>query len=285
MMGSLTYRELLVRLWKKRGRLVKRCLEIRFDIFWFITVWLHQRNLVMDPWINKLNKFNGIHSGSVGLLLGNGPSVKVADLDEFAKRDDLIVLACNRIHLAYAKTILRPQYVFSSDEQVIRDFGDEILDSNETVFFVSKSPPSGRENLVWIFLKKKLNFIFSEKPELGLQSNGGTLVSAIQIGFMMGIREFYMYGIDHNFVFDRGPDTSLGDAVGDDNHFIKDYRSGKAWQAPDYELVEDALIRCDKFLRAKGGFLKNATRGGQLNVLERADIDLVLGQMGGVDGR
>lgn len=106
-------------------------------------------------------------------------------------------------------------------------------------------------------------------------SGGGTLIAAIQLGHHMGIREFYLYGVDHNFAYDKNDDKQ-NDAKGDGNHFIKNYRSGKTWQSPKMELVEEAFMKSDIILRQDGGFLKNATNGGKLEVLDRISFKVLI---------
>ena len=107
-------------------------------------------------------------------------------------------------------------------------------------------------------------------------SGGGTLIAALQIGYKMGIRKFYLYGVDHNFSYRNNDDGSANDAQGEGNHFIKNYRSGKSWQAPRKELIEESFVKCEQILRAEGGGLLNATNGGELDVLKRCDFSKIL---------
>ncbi len=83
--------------------------------------------------------------------------------------------------------------------------------------------------------------------------------------------------MDHNFVYDEKEDEKdhYQRAIGDDNHFIPNYRSGKAWAPPVLWQVEGALQSCHVFLQQFGGWIRNATRGGKLEVLDRVDFDLV----------
>ena len=87
-----------------------------------------------------------------------------------------------------------------------------------------------------------------------------------------------LYGIDHSFKFKLNTEKKdhYRNARGDNNHFIKGYRSGKPWCPPSTELIEQSLKSCDEFLRQSGGWLKNSARGGKLEVLERIDFDHVL---------
>ncbi len=67
--------------------------------------------------------------------------------------------------------------------------------------------------------------------------------------------------------------STIDRARGDDNHFIPNYRSGKAWCPPATAMIEEMFSFSDKYLRQRGGWIKNATRGGQLEVLERTSFD------------
>ena len=108
---------------------------------------------------------------------------------------------------------------------------------------------------------------------------GASLNVAIQLGYFMGIKHFVLYGVDHEFKYKTVPNPSYNDfctARGDDNHFIKNYRTGKLWCPPHLEMIEKSLAWADRYLRQRGGWLINATRGGQLDVLERKNFDEVI---------
>ncbi|MEM8938858.1 MAG: hypothetical protein AAGC64_05890 [Bacteroidota bacterium] len=221
----------------------------------------------------NLKNLKDIHVGQVGLLLGNGPSVKTGDLEKFK---DFISFACNRIHLAYDQFSFRPTYLLSSDEIMIADFGQEFIEHNKSVFLISKKRPFLSGAYTWIKMKNGRPFKFSKEIEKHIMEGGGTLISAVQIGYHMGIRKFYVYGVDHSFKFKIEKEKGCRNAYGDNNHFIKNYRSGKTWQAPIKDLVEEAFIKCDKIMRAEEGFIVNITRGGKLEVLERKDVESIL---------
>ena len=104
---------------------------------------------------------------------------------------------------------------------------------------------------------------------------GGTLITALQIGYHMGITKFYLYGVDHNFTYavDDNEEDHYAKASGEGNHFIANYRSGKPWAPPNLWQVEASLLSSQVFLQSRGGWIKNATRGGKLEVLERVEFD------------
>ncbi|HOH28079.1 MAG TPA: hypothetical protein PLL36_01025 [Candidatus Hydrogenedentes bacterium] len=224
-----------------------------------------------------------IHAGQTGWLLGNGPSVRVSDLERLAGQ---VVFGCNRLYLAYENMRFRPTYLCSTDEQMIRDFGQEMIDNHPgKTLFVAPQFPSLAGDFVWFPMGSATPLEFSTNVYDYVMPGGGTLVAAIQIGFHMGIRRFYIYGMDHNFVYEEKDNENdhYQRATGDGNHFIPNYRSGKAWAPPVLWQVEGALLSCHVFLQHHGGWIRNATRGGKLEVLERVDFDLAAPHEGDMD--
>jgi len=262
--------------WRKRRSIANRVYEFPGNVLWSAAYAMYRRGYIENQALSKSEYFADMNKGREAFLIGNGPSVRVEDLIEI-KNAGYVTFCFNRINLIYENSDFRPDYVTSSDEQMISDFGAEMAAANRgRMIFVSKENPRQPESF-WFFLKKSRNFRFYTKPQGGLSANGGSLVPAMQIAYYMGIRKLYLYGVDHNFNFE--PKKGIGrykNAVGEGNHFIKDYRGGLAWQAPTYELVEDALSRGDQVFRRDGGFIKNATHGGRLEVLERVALETLI---------
>jgi len=258
-------------LFQKRKSIFNRIKEIPMNFIWKIIYSLIDKGYLYHPDYEKLQKIHNKHKGKTGILIGNGPSVKIKDLEEIANNKEIITFAVNRFYLCYEQTTFRPHYILSSDQQIINDFGNEIVHNNvNTPIFLASlfKPQHIRDDFVWIKLIHGRPFRFSKDIKRSLMSGGGTLIAAIQLGYHMGIREFYLYGVDHNFDYKKDEDQ-IDTVKGDNNHFIDNYRSGKSWQEPRIDLVEYSFKECDKVLRLENGFLKNATHGGKLQVLER----------------
>lgn len=257
-------------LWRKRKSIVKRILELPSDLMWKLVLPFIRKGYISNYDFEKIQLQKDVHQGQVALLLGNGPSVQIDDLE---KLNEFVSFACNRIHLSYSQTSFRPDYVLSSDEQMIEDFGQEIIDNNKSTFLISKGRPFFKGNYTWCKLRNGRPFNFSFDIDNNVMAGGGTLISAIQIAHYMGINKFIVYGVDHSFKFEKVKSKGYANAVGDGNHFIKGYRSGKAWQAPVEDLIEEAFIKSDKIMRSEGGYIINVTRGGCLEVLERQTLE------------
>ncbi len=266
-------------LYKKRKSILMRIKEIPQNLVWYRVYDLIKKGFIYHKDFDTLTTVKDIYDGKVGFLMGNGPSVRIEDLELIANNKNIVTFAANRIHLIYDQSGYRPDYIVSSDQQVIDDFGQEIIDKNEknSVFFASFFKPKFlKGEYCWLKLKNGRPFRFSEEIQKTVMSGGGSLNMALQLGYHMGIRKFYLYGVDHSFKFEKNKTRKGHNAIGEGNHFIKNYRSGKTWQAPQNDLVEETFVKLDSKLRCNNGFLINATHGGKLEVLERKNLKDVL---------
>lgn len=235
---------------------------------------LAESGLPLSPDHRRLVPLRDLHKGRKGFLIGNGPSVRPEDLNRLAGE---ITFCCNRFHLGYGLTQLRPTYTLSADRQMIEDFGAEMTaNAGGTVFLANPTRPTCPGDFIWLrfrevpspFTANVLEYVFP---------HGGTLIVALQLGYYMGIREFYLYGVDHNFKFQvqQGKDE-FRTAHGDNNHFIPNYRAGKAWCPPASELIERGFRLWHEKLAAERGGLFNATRGGHLEAVPRTTLEHAL---------
>jgi hypothetical protein len=214
-------------------------------------------------------------------LIGNGPSVRLSDLELL---HDEITFCCNRFHLCYGDTSFRPKYIVSADDYMIKDFGLEIsksaIQNNQFSFFgMTKDPRPylyNDDSAIWIRLNRDRPFRPSSNISKSIGNGGATLLFAAQIAMHMGIKEMYLYGVDHNFQNYQISSTSkLNSAKGDGNHFIRDYRAGKSWVPPTTTFSEASYRALGDHLSSEGGFLKNASRESALPHIERIDFDSI----------
>ena len=109
---------------------------------------------------------------------------------------------------------------------------------------------------------------------------GSSVYVALQIGYYLGIRKWYMYGADFSFSFSppRHGSSAFRSATGDGNHFISNYRSGRAWCPPSIENILPSFYNARLAMEMDGGFIRNATRGGNLHVFDRVDFEVALSE-------
>jgi hypothetical protein len=223
-----------------------------------------------------LSRWQNRHAGETAWLIGNGPSVRVEDLDRLGSA---ITFAFNRFHLSHDMTRLRPTYTVSGDKQMIEDFGQDIVDrSGGTVFLAHDRVPDLVGDYVWLRQLSVAPPLFSLNPDRAVAPGGSSLFVALQLGYFMGIRRFYVYGADFRFTFrthKRSRDAYRA-VSGDDNHFIRNYREGRAWCPPSFRQIASSFFAARVLMESENGFIRNATRGGALEIFPRLDFDEAL---------
>ncbi len=228
--------------------------------------------LYLLNWQRQLKPYKGIHKGETAYLIGNGPSVNVKDL-EYLKNH--ITFCCNKFYMSYDGHSLRPTYTISADDKMIEDFGNDIVkNSMGKVWLCSAHCPELKEkNYNWLYLRQgslRLNESFIMN---GAYHMGATLLVALQIGYYMGIRKFVLYGVDHNFQFITNDGRT---STSEKNHFISNYREGKAWYVPDTKLIESSFQSAADILSRQGGYLINASRESRLPYIRRVELEKAL---------
>ena len=221
----------------------------------------------------KLLAYRNLHKGRRAFVIGNGPSVRLEDLELLQNE---VTFCCNRFHLAYPLLKFRPSHTVIADSHMLETFGNEIATDCNSDLMVGAAylPRNLEKKFTWIRLRNRAPFQFNFDLTSPLAPGGSVIVVALQAAFYMGIREIYLYGIDHDFSFLRQTmDTDF--VSGEGNHFIPNYRSGKSWHPPDVVEIEKALATCRSFYEAQGGRILNMTRSGKLNVFERASFDQI----------
>ena len=229
-----------------------------------------------SPSSPKLAAMKDSRVGETAWLIGNGPSVRIEDLDRL---QDRLCFAFNRFHLSYGDTRLRPEFTISGDRQMIEDFGDDIVThAGGTVLLSNEEPPALTGDYCW--LRQVIGFpsLFSRDASRRVTPGGSSVFVAMQVAYWLGIRDFMIYGADFKFSYaaNLGSDDRMRAATGEGNHFIKNYRSGRPWCPPAVLNILSSFLAARLLIESEGGTVRNVTRGGALEVFERADFDEAL---------
>ncbi|MCP5104790.1 MAG: DUF115 domain-containing protein [bacterium] len=230
----------------------------------------------------KLSALKDIHKGRRGFIIGNGPSLRMEDLDKLVNE---ITFASNRIYLAFPRTRWRPTYYTMCDEVVGKNNRETVLDLELTKVFANSVRPIFKDDPRAIFLNPKSSKQSAPETigwDLYRGENAGHSVVnlGIKVAFWVGIRELYVIGMDHNFTV---PDTKTGEMVannyvivsqGERNHFHQDYRKpGETWTIPKLDVMAEEFEYARYVLEKNGGSIKNASRFSKLDVWERVNFD------------
>jgi len=232
----------------------------------------------------KMLRYKNKHLGETAFILGNGPSVRVEDLEML---DGKLVFAANRFHLAYANMKMRPSYTAVADMLMTEEFGPQIAESCETPLFVQARGAkhvflsSDREIIEYDIVPRPRGpypqVAFSHDLTEGLGNGASIIYDLLQIAVWMGVKRIYLYGIDHNFIMPANYSGKAGTAVQnttEENHFLKNYRGRSGvWYSPVTEIIEKGFSVAREYCESNGIEIYNVTRGGKLEIYERRDFD------------
>lgn len=242
---------------------------------------LHERYLRSpDSWYLKTLK--GIHAGKRCFIIGNGPSLCGEDLNKLKGE---YTFAVNRIYEIFDQTDWRPTYYVAADPKFLEtnfeelknnELGHMFLVAGEKVrldypiqkmtrIFVSSDyyfdPYQNRYNMWSACISTDISQVIF---------TAGTVVFAtLQLALYMGFAEIYLLGIDFSYAVTRDAEGSIHVYEN-----VKDYFNGRRYNSElNYETVLHIYRITKEYCENHGIVLKNATRGGKLEVFERVDFD------------
>lgn len=241
--------------------------------------------------IDRLSSLKDAFAGERIFVMGNGPSLNETPLD---KLDGEFVFGLNRISLLFDRVSWRPTFFTAFDVRVVPDNKEEFAELDTPYKFFSaryKDLLGERDNHYWHHTKgfyEGFESCFDPTVVYSGFGGGGTVaVIAIELAFFMGFREINLIGTDVSYtvketVSQAGPDQ-FGDGVGlelesteddDSNHFDPRYfGKGKKWHNPNVREMKIGFARAAHAIERRGGSLRNATVGGELNEVARVDFD------------
>lgn len=215
-----------------------------------------------------LIKYKNMYRNQMCFLIGNGPSLRIEDLEEI-KRNNIISIACNGIYLLYEETNWRPDIYVVGDANV---FAKNRYISKESLNFIRNFGGldlEKKENIVELYNSKGEKFYpgypsFSNDLVKGVYGGRTVMFDMLQIAVYLGFNEIYLLGVD----FSWGED-------GEDSHFCKNYLP-KSVVDEGFRYKNECLhayISARNYAKENEINIFNATRGGHLEVFERFDFD------------
>lgn len=226
-----------------------------------------------DKRYERLAKFKNIYHGKGCFLIGNGPSLKISDLEKL-KRNGIITFGCNRIYLLYDKTNWRPDYYVIVDGREFEEEKDKILSQKMVCFFKDfiGSELGISENDIYPFRNIDKDYypelpLFSDDISETLYGGRTVMYQMFQIAAYMGFSKIYLLGVDFSWGEDGKP-----------THFCKDYINDEIAKAGMIYKNEqrNAYVSAAKYAETHDFKIYNASRGGNLDVFARVDFDEVV---------
>tara|TARA_Y100000588_G_C14255012_1_gene925035 strand:+ start:1189 stop:1959 length:771 start_codon:yes stop_codon:yes gene_type:complete len=244
------------------------------DVIWnYRTNFNHKLiNKSKEFWQRNKNK----HKGKRGFIVGNGPSLKISDLNLLKNE---ITIASNKIYLAFEQTSWRPTYLTVFDRLLWKEIKEEIYNYHNPIILPHDRFPINKKNTIIIknngYFKMSQGNGFSNNMIDGLWGGRTVTYNNMQIAVHLGLHPIYLIGCDHYYKEDKPKSEKKNIIINSNtnNHFINNYR--KDGQKINYAPIdimtnayENAKLVCIKNNTA----IINATRGGHLEVFDRVNF-------------
>ncbi len=216
----------------------------------------------------EVKKYKNLYSGQRCFIIGNGPSLRISDLECLHKNRE-ITFAANQIYKIFEEVKWRPDYYCCVDDLLIKQYINNMItiDCKDKFLFDYFNYSYGLErkpNIQYIHIKAMAyeteNPKFSNDISKEIYMGYTVTYAMMQIACYMGFKEIYLLGVDHSNL---------------DKHFIDNYIDKNIKIYPciygDKALLAYKSTReyCDK----NNIKISNATRGGKLEVFDRVDFD------------
>ncbi len=227
----------------------------------------------------RLEGFHNMALGKRCFVMGNGPSLMKCNLTLLKNE---ITIGSNGIFLIFDEMGFKPTFLTVEDGLVAEDRAEEL----NKVRGSRKLFP--RDLSQWLIQDDEttyINFIrgFRKKPKftknLAKKVYWGGTVSYLnlQLAYFIGCKEIYMIGFDHNYkIKDKIKNNVIMSQRSDENHFHPNYFGpGYRWHDPMVSRMELAYTVARKFFQEHDINIYNATVGGNLEVFERRNFDLI----------
>ena len=214
----------------------------------------------------KIKKYKNKYKGQRCFIIGNGPSLKVSDLEKLKSE---ITFVSHGIYYIYDQTDWRPTFYCAQDAKFINQRSSLIKANCKNVNFFGLVQNWYYPNLMNNSIKIKLindDFsngypVFSDNPLNGLYEGLTVTYFILQLATYMGFNEMYLLGVDHFY------------AGGENDHFSKE---DICTNIPETDKSTLAYQSAKMYAEHHNIKIYNATRGGHLEVFERVNFDDVL---------
>jgi hypothetical protein len=223
--------------------------------------------------LRRLTQLKDAYKGQRCFIIGNGPSLRETNL---ALLRNEVTFGLNRIYLLFEELGFSTTFLVSVNENVIQQFGDELLAQPMPKFLSWRSRrylPASRDDVSYLLPSKREEF--SENPlSHGIWEGATVTFVAMQLAFYMGFEQAVLVGVDHSFVTTGTPHQLVTAQGPDPNHFSPAYfGAGVRWQLPDLETSERAYRLADARYRQSGREIIDATVGGHLQVFPKRRLE------------
>lgn len=215
-----------------------------------------------------LSKFKDIHEGEIGIVIGNGPSLKDCPRELL---DKYISFGSNKIFLLDGFV---PNYYTIIDEHMLHNCAPYLVDGKykpDAMFIRRPYPISGCYHINCI-----VHAGWSYNINKAVVMGGTVTYASLQIAHYMGIRTALLVGVDHDYSggLAGAPSGAIfqADLDVDPDHFHPEYfKVGEFYAAPELEGSEQYYYIARTVYEKDEGRVINLTPNTKERVLEKGE--------------
>lgn len=245
---------------------------------------------------HKLKKYKDKYQNKRCFIIGNGPSLKLEDLE---KLSDEITFASNSIYAIYKNTKWRPTYYCVTDSLACQ----EIMNSEKSIktilegccaaftsvmgegFRYRDNSEMEKVNYLCIINSDRNNLNFSSEITEQIYGAGTVSYEMIQLAVYMGFNQIYLIGMDCNYSIEKYKDGSI--VINNvKNHMDQLEEEEKRYDTDkilhkqqgcfaDIDLFFAGYSKAKEYADSHGIKIYNSTRGGKLEIFERVNFDTI----------
>jgi hypothetical protein len=248
-----------------------------FNTYYSSKYFLANKLNIMSKDEKDIYNLKDIHKDKRAFIIGNGPSLKISDLDMLK---DEITFASNKIFLAYDETTWRPTYYSVEDSYDMSEYYEKIRDLKGSIKLLPIKHLLNYKKIddaiyYPLIQNPKNKYKCSNNLMEGIYPGCSVTYSMLQLALYMGITKIYLIGVDFSyFVPVKYNNNAVIYQEDEQNHFHKDYRhSGDKWLEPNEECQIKALQSAKQFTKNNNVEIYNASRKTKLEVFDKIDFD------------
>ncbi len=226
--------------------------------------------------LSMIQKLKNKHRNEKCFIIGNGPSLQIGDLENI-QRLKIPSFGMNLIYGMYESTTWRPTYYVITECEIYHTYLDDIKHLRHDNLFVKNFYDLSKEDYIKdvIYYPGYARRSYYEEQKISgdiskvVYAGYSVLFDSIQIALYMGFNEIYLIGADFSY---KGDPRDKGNHIYDNVLTDKRTVASKARVDITYHALEVAK----EYAERQGVKIYNATRGGNLEVFPRIELDKIL---------
>ena len=226
----------------------------------------------------RLEPFRNLHAGQRCFIIGNGPSLRPEDLDRLQGE---ICFGSNYIGKIYDRTAWRVTYFSCMDPMLVTEQMDSLVQQGQKATFLPVYAENWEAARAWLHtpgvypvemthgFPANIYPPFSDNAAEILYGGYSVTYCLMQLAAFMGFADILLLGMDHTYAYNMNFGQVMDSNADRDSHFYKDVHP----TGTNLTGVTNAYASAKAWADAHGIRIRNATRGGYLEVFDRVNFD------------